>query len=303
MESQNSLHNGEKITSVDGIDVIDCRQCGYAHVQPFPSQEFYENEYKKEYYSTVWPDYFKRFEEDKEWWELAYSERYQYFESHLAADRRRILDVGSGPGYFLSTGKKRGWETLGIEPSIQAAEYATQKLGLLIRNEFLHAGTPNLGTFDAVHMSEVIEHLPDPKGMLTICHGLLRHGGLLSIVVPNDFNPIQKTLHEHMGFKPWWVAPQHHLNYFNASSLAGLLERVGFKVLHQTTTFPIDLFLLMGDNYIGNNEVGRAAQQRRKNLELNMAKAGMTELRLKWYKAMADLGLGRELVFYAKKIH
>jgi len=47
----------------------------------------------------------------------------------LPSGSRRILDVGSGPGYFLLHGKNRGWQTLGIEPSKQAAEHG-RKLGL-----------------------------------------------------------------------------------------------------------------------------------------------------------------------------
>jgi hypothetical protein len=79
------------------------------------------------------------------------------------------------------------------------------------------------------------------------------------------------------------------------------VDRCGFKTFHQTTTFPIDLFLMMGDNYVGNGDIGRASHGRRKAMELNMAKAGLTEVRLKLYEAFAKEGIGRELILYAER--
>ena len=146
-----------------------------------------------------------------------------------------------------------------------------------------------------------LEHIPDPLDLLKISHGLLNDGGIISIVVPNDFNPIQKALTEKLGFSQWWVSPLHHINYFNMKSLTDLLSQAGYKILHTTTTFPIDMFLLMGENYVGNDVTGRSVHSRRKTLELNMAKAGATDLRLAWYKSMSDLGMGRELLVYARK--
>jgi hypothetical protein len=72
-------------------------------------------------------------------------------------------------------------------------------------------------------------------------------------------------------------------------------------VIHRETTFPIDLFLLMGDNYIGDDALGRECHGRRKNLEHNLALAGLSGLKRDLYKAMAGLGIGREVVLIARK--
>jgi predicted SAM-dependent methyltransferase len=151
-------------------------------------------------------------------------------------------------------------------------------------------------------MSLVLEHISDPIEFLKLMHQQLNVGGLVSIIVPNDFNPFQLILRDHLGFDPWWVAPPHHINYFNFKSLAALLEKCGFEVLHQESTFPIDLFLLMGDNYIGNDEVGRVCHTKRMNFEKAMLRAGSGDILTKIYSAIADLNLGREVVIYGKKI-
>jgi len=59
--------------------------------------------------------------------------------------------------------------------------------------------------------------------------------------------------------QPWWVAPPHHVNYFDAQSIQRVLKP-RFDIVSVDTSFPIDLFLLMGDNYVGpeNDAMGRA---------------------------------------------
>ena len=71
-------------------------------------------------------------------------------------------------------------------------------------------------------MSEVLEHLPDPAGLLRTCHGLLEPGGLVTISVPNDFNPFQQALQDHLGFEPWWVAPPTLLDSVKGRGVADL---------------------------------------------------------------------------------
>jgi SAM-dependent methyltransferase len=251
-----SPHSGKVIDHVNGFDIIECDKCGFRHILPIPNVGQLKVMYEHEYYSIEKPDYFRHYEEDGEWWKLSYDDRYDYFEKNLPADRRRILDIGSGPGFFLRCGKERGWQTLGIEPSRQAADYS-RNLGLEIRNEFLTVDTPGLERYDAIHMSAVLEHIPDPIALLKIAHRILSPGGLVCVVVPNDYNPFQIVLRSVCDYKPWWLAPPHHINYFEPSSLKRTMQRAGFAVTALSTTFPIDMFLLMGDNYTVDGKLGR----------------------------------------------
>ena len=71
-------------------------------------------------------------------------------------------------------------------------------------------------------------------------------------------------------------------------------------MIHETSMFPIDLFLLMGDDYIGNDVKGKEVHQRRKKLEFSFYKSGNIEVLNNLYEQMTKLGLGRELVFFSK---
>jgi len=288
-------HKGRMLDSVKGFDVIECETCGFKHIVPIPSQEELETVYRHEYYSLEKPLYLERVKEDIEWWNLVYSERFDTFEELLPPYRRRILDAGSGPGYFLLHGKQRGWQVLGIEPSAQAAAHS-RELGIEIIEDFLTEETAKgLGTFDVVHMSEVLEHIPNPKSLLHTASNILAPGGLLCVVVPNDYNPFQYALRKACGYAPWFVAPPHHINYFDFKSLRYLLESCGFEVVFQEATFPIDIFLLMGDNYVGNDMLGRQCHAKRKILEQNLAKAGLTDLKRRLSQAFASMNIGREV--------
>jgi 2-polyprenyl-3-methyl-5-hydroxy-6-metoxy-1,4-benzoquinol methylase len=293
-------HAGVALDTVDRFTVIDCDACGFKHIVPIPTPAELEHVYGHEYYATEKPLYIQRHLEDREWLDTVYAERYELFERELGAGRRTLLDVGSGPGLFLQHGVERGgWTVRGLEPSSQAAAYS-RGLGLDVTQAFLNAETAAaLGRFDVVHLNEVLEHVPDPRGVLRIIDGLLNPGGLVALMVPNDYSPFQAALRA-SGVAPWWVAPPHHVNYFDVASIQRLL-RERFEIVSVETTFPIDLFLLMGDHYIGNDELGRACHAKRKRFELTLAAAGLTPLKQQIYRSLAALGVGRDVFVVARK--
>jgi len=61
---------------------------------------------------------------------------------------------------------------------------------------------------------------------------------------------------------PYWIALPDHINYFNRKSLETLLKNTGWKVLHGESSFPMEMFLLMGDDYIENPPVGKSSFQK-----------------------------------------
>ena len=160
----------------------------------------------------------------------------------------------------------------------------------------------DLDPFDVVYMSEVLEHIPNPMEMLVLSQSLLKSGGLLCVIVPNDYNPIQEALRTVCDFPSWWVAPPHHINYFNVSSIKALVEEAGTRIVLTEATFPIDLFLLMGDNYVGNDELGRECHGKRKRLEINLEKAGLAGVKRSLYESLAEHGIGREIQVIGQKL-
>jgi SAM-dependent methyltransferase len=293
-----SVHRGPVIVTVAGYDVIDCQTCGFRHVDPlFPDEEL-KKFYDGEFYEKERPDYFDRMEADKEWWMLRYHYYFEMLETH--APGRRILDIGSGPGYFLEAGRERGWQVLGFEPSRSAADY-TRARGLAVVQDFFSAAKAKThGQFDAISLSMVLEHVRDPIGLIDEARSLLVFGGLLLLISPNDFNPLQMTLWKKLGFQPWWVNPKHHLNYFDSVSANAFLTARGFETVHLETSYPLENFLLSGRNYVGDPALGRQCHNERKAFEMALFRHDRARIRA-LAASWAAQGIGREFILLGKK--
>jgi SAM-dependent methyltransferase len=300
---ETASHHGPVTVSVDGRDVIDCKACGFRHIDPLFTSEELKSFYEKEFYQSERADYFSRMEEDRDWWMLRYRHYYELLEAHAPATqgRLRLLDIGSGPGFFLDAGAARGWDVLGFEPSAMAADYCTAR-GLTVVNDFFSAtAARGLGKFDAIALSMVLEHVKDPIGLIEEARTLLTPGGLLLLISPNDFNPLQMSLWKEMGFKPWWVVPRHHLNYFSLASATAFVKARGFDVMHVETSYPLENFLIAGRNYVGNDSVGRVCHLERKAFEtalLTRDPALLRRLAAGW----ASQGIGREFLVLGRKV-
>jgi 2-polyprenyl-3-methyl-5-hydroxy-6-metoxy-1,4-benzoquinol methylase len=123
--------------------------------------------------------------------------------------RGRLLDVGCGHGLLLDEARKRGYEVVGLELSRAAAEYA-RSLGLDVREwpleAFGHASNGDSpGTFDAIVLADVLEHLDDPVAAIAQCASLLRPGGVLCVVTPDPTSVTARLA----GARWWGYLPAH----------------------------------------------------------------------------------------------
>lgn len=296
-------HHGPTLHVHGDYAVIDCAACGFAHVMPLPTPEELAAVYRDAYYTEEKPQCLDQQAEDRDWLDLVNDERAALLRRHLGPGQRTVLDAGCGAGFFLDACRRAGFGVLGVEPSRQAAAYAREALGLPVVEACLDADlAASLAPVDAVAACEVLEHLPDPAGMLRLFHRMLRPDGLLLVSLPNDGNPLQAAARKQHGLPPWWIAPPHHLNYFTIASITALLTRQGFSPLHVQASFPMEFFLLMGENYVGDPALGRICHGRRKTFETALAAAGLGALKTKLYEQFAALGLGRTVQILARRV-
>ena len=290
-------HHGSFLDKKSEYSVIDCIDCGFKHIIPIPNNkkmdDYYQNHFSEE---RIIED---RFIEDIDWWNLVHDEKFELLEKYMNKSDKIIYDIGCGFGYFMLRGKQRGWKTYGIDPSKKAVLSTRQKnldtsIGTILKNNL-----PDHNA-DAIHMQDVIEHLPDPISSLNSLQKKLKPGGLLCILSPNDYNPLQKMIQKNLNIEPWWVNPPIHINYFDYAGIKTVLEKSGFELLEYTSSFPLEFFLLMGENYIGNDVIGRKIHSKRKSFDLFFHEEQSDDLRKNIYKSLSSLGLGREFLLIAK---
>ena len=291
---------------------------GYLQVWPRPSPESLRTLYEENFYEEDKSNYLSDVERDRAFWDATWSMRRTLLEDALPASRRRILDVGCSGGFLLDHFQQHGWTGVGIEPSPRATRWARDHFGLdvfcgelLDYTSDLHdtkdSDSPSRAEriaarpFDAIHSAQVLEHVLDPEACVEHMADLLAPGGVLYVEVPNDFNVFQETARERLDKPTWWVAPSHHLNYFDYESLGGLLARYGLEEIDRLASFPIEMFLLMGEDYIGNPQVGAACHARRMAFERSLIETDRIEDLKNLYRSFARASIGRTCGLLARK--
>lgn len=142
----------------------------------------------------------------------------------------RWLDVGCGAGTLLEAVRGRGWEAVGTEVSHGAAE-AVRAKGFDVRVGEIAALGLSEQSFDVISLVEVVEHVPDPRGLLAEVEPLLRPGGALYVTTPHGRGVSARVL------KAGWsvVAPPEHLQLFSARGLRRAVDGAGFDVARLRT--------------------------------------------------------------------
>jgi 2-polyprenyl-3-methyl-5-hydroxy-6-metoxy-1,4-benzoquinol methylase len=135
----------------------------------------------------------------------------------------RLLDVGCGDGARLSRMRELGWRVTGTDLDERALEPARRagldvKLGTLAEQRFAS------GAFDAVTLSHVIEHVPDPVETLRECRRVLAPGGVVMAVTPN----VESMGHARWGARWRGLEPPRHLQVFTWDALEAAARSAGF---------------------------------------------------------------------------
>jgi 2-polyprenyl-3-methyl-5-hydroxy-6-metoxy-1,4-benzoquinol methylase len=152
----------------------------------------------------------------------------------------KLLDVGCGDGEFLNLMRGAGWAVDGIDFDSEAIENAKRKYGLELRHGVLGNFEFAENSFDAITLKHVIEHVPDPIGLLREVRRILKTDGRMTVVTPNSLS------FGHSHFKEYWFGldPPRHLQVFSAKGIASCAERAGFQVIEtRSTAANADIFI------------------------------------------------------------
>lgn len=258
-----------------------CRQCGFRHLWPIPEPERLDEFYAKQYVDPLVKTNLGR--------------KIRLLAS-ACVTQGTLLDVGAGNGDASAAFAQAGFQVTSLEPGQQAVAHLRQQ-GFETLQAALPAHNSGGSKHDVAHLSYVLEHVPNPAEVLNnLRESWVTAAGWLILDVPNDFNAWQQRAAKAVG--PWWVVAPDHINYFTKDSLANLLNRCGWTPTAWTSDFPMEMFLLMGEHYVGAPEVGKACHQRRLNFEAAFADA--PEALDTFYEALADQGLGRSITVLAR---
>ena len=212
------------------LPVVRCSKCGLVFANPRPDRKglgkFYENYFPPESESLWQKQMAQVFLK-----EGLYKIRQFQKSGVLAAGKPpKLLDIGCGMGFFLGLMRQEGWQTQGIEPAPAAADHARNELKLDVFQGTVEEAKIH-GSFDAVTLWYVMEHVPNPAEILGYAAHFLKPGGLLIIRVPNQNVTIDRVLSA-LGLQRFFlINPPRHLFDYSPKTLAALLEKKGFETL------------------------------------------------------------------------
>lgn len=134
----------------------------------------------------------------------------------------RVLEIGTGPGFFLSLAQDLGCQVSGVEFNDMAAQAAKSR-GFTIFDS-LEPLLRKHKKFDCIFAFHVLEHVANPSRFLADLRRLLLPSGRLGIAVPNQRGPIR--------FIDPCVQdmPPHHATRWSRTTFQYAAERLGFEV-------------------------------------------------------------------------
>jgi ubiquinone/menaquinone biosynthesis C-methylase UbiE len=224
--------------------ILRCSECGFMFTSPRRSMEF-ELENNDHLFSQMVEsdsgyNYNSRLK--------IFSERFKVFRSFCPSGN--ILDVGAGFGDFLHLCQQTGnYNVKGTDVSKPLVNIVLKLYGIKIDSGSLEEINHPSGSFDAITMWHVLEHVPSPQNMVRQLYRLLKEKGLLFVAVPNESvwgrmqfitNRIKTSVNRMAGrpicklkkmFPVYAEEGNWHLSHFTPTTLCKLLEKGGFEIL------------------------------------------------------------------------
>ena len=139
----------------------------------------------------------------------------------------RMLDVGCGAGELVYLMRHDGVDASGLDPGIEFAEFARAVLEVPIQTAAVDAAVVPPASQDLVTMFHALEHVPDPRGVLSTVRGWLTPGGHLVVEVPNISARVQAPSHQYH---------YAHLHHFTGATLGAMGEAAGLRLVSTAYT-------------------------------------------------------------------
>ncbi|NDW13868.1 methyltransferase domain-containing protein [Bacteroides sp. 214] len=219
------------------FEIYQCNNCGFTFTQNTPSGKEIDKYYhaanyishtdtKKGLMNSIYHRVRKRMLKEKVRLVMKASHR----------KRGKLLDIGTGTGYFANAMRKETWKVDAIEKNEEARSFAKEQFRLNVKDEKA-LDELAAGSYDVITLWHVLEHLEKLEHTWTRLNELLTDKGILIIAVPNYSSYDAKK------YKANWAAydvPRHIWHFTPAT-----MQRFGIKhgfIMAAHYPMPFDAF-------------------------------------------------------------
>lgn len=219
---------------INDYRIVKCMECGFYYVNPridLTEAEWtslYEKDYFGESMKTPWQISLNHRENEQ---------RLKQITTALNIEKGPFLDMGCGEGYMLKHAADHGFTPQGCDIACNLHPDFADRFPFF-KGNILDAAYPD-NFFTIIYMDSVMEHVTDPTAVLKELQRILKPGGLLLMIVPNE-DSLMNTLTKWGYFlslngkkygkiKPF-VTP-YHINGFTKKALQSMFLRNHFELV------------------------------------------------------------------------
>jgi len=224
-----------KWKNVRGYQVDTCFDCDFLFLSEMPTasilDEYYSNQYfmadfasKNDLLDTANQNKIKKQAEE---FDKLISKHLPLLDSN-SKNTIRVAEIGCSCGYLLFNLEKIGYSVKGFELSITTAREGREKLKIDIQEGFFESCKNN---FDVIILRHVLEHVTNPRELLTQIYDSLKYDGLFILEGPNLDSLSSKLFQSHVS----WIAPLEHLTYPKFKPILKACSTLGFECVFKST--------------------------------------------------------------------
>ncbi|MDO8663257.1 MAG: class I SAM-dependent methyltransferase [Candidatus Wildermuthbacteria bacterium] len=245
-----------KVRDANEHKIAQCQKCQLLQLFPMPTRpeedkEFYdENRQSK---NIGGPLDLKIIRENS----LADTKRRTGLILKEASKGKKVLDIGSGYGFFLKEMENLGYDAAGIEVSKEKRRISRRVTEAKVSDINLYHSEAGLSKFDCITLFHVLEHLHDPVLFLKIIKRHLNKNGKLIIEVPNADDLLLTASKNYRDF--YWQ--RAHLFYFSAMTLKKVVQGAGFSIIEISYVHRYGIDNFMNWFLLGKPQIARPAFQ------------------------------------------
>jgi hypothetical protein len=221
--------------------IHECQNCSLQFTNPRPNTTASEKYYE-------YPTYASHKKEEKTIQDFIYNQIRKYslkqklrIVNKLTKEKGKLLDYGTGIGYFALTASNDGWETYAVEPNKKALK------NTIFSNTVKQLEDLNIeNKYKIITLFHVLEHIHSLKETL---HNLVQQtetNGYILLALPNPLS------YDAGIYKQFWAAYDvpRHLYHFNEKSIDHL-AKINNLIITEKKTMPFDSYYvsLLSETY------------------------------------------------------
>jgi 2-polyprenyl-3-methyl-5-hydroxy-6-metoxy-1,4-benzoquinol methylase len=211
-------------TKKGAFSYFHCKSCATIFLSPVPSQKFIEYFYNKGYPYQVDSISSRRMMQN--------AGKIMKRMSNLYPSGKKLLDVGSGYGDFLSAIKKSKIDGMGIEPAVNLYNFSKKQKLKVVRATLQEFSKENKNLlFDFITVIHLIEHVRNPSKFVSQCLAHLKIEGIMYIETPN----VSSHLFNAEGENYTFLTPPDHTILFSTTSLRKVLNQNSLEIIDMHT--------------------------------------------------------------------